>query len=250
MKRVVQLTLSTILAFALFNMSLAATERAQVALPSLAPILDNVMPAIVNVAVQGELSAYVMMPGTGEEGSAPVEGTQQFESLGSGVVIDPDDGYIITSNHVISNATAITVTLNNGQQVEAELIGGDPETDIAILRIDTETLIAPLQSLVLADSDQARVGDFAVAIGNPFGLNTQGSNQTATLGIISALQRTDLNLEGLESFIQTDAAINPGNSGGALVNMNGELIGINTAIIAPLAAIGVIRSHQALVLNS
>ena len=132
---------------------------------------------------------------------------------------------MLTNNHVINNADKIRVQLNDGRELDAKLVGRDEQSDIALLQLsDTKNLTA----IKMADSDQLRVGDFAVAVGNPFGLG-----QTATSGIISALGRTGLNLEGLENFIQTDASINRGNSGGALVNLNGELIGINTAILAP-----------------
>ncbi|MEE9452164.1 MAG: trypsin-like peptidase domain-containing protein [Gammaproteobacteria bacterium] len=194
----------------------------------MAPLLKTAMPAIVNVAVQGELPS---LPDFIDEQQFPGGGMQRFENLGSGVVTDPDKGYIVTSSHVVTNSSLIMVTLNDGRRVKASMVGADPETDIAVLQIEAENL----QSLPLGNSSALEVGDFVVAIGNPFGLNSLGSKQTATFGIISALQRTDLNIEGLENFIQTDAAINPGSSGGALVNMRGELIGINTAIIAPFA---------------
>lgn len=205
-------------------------------IPSLAPMLKNIMPAIVNVAVQGyipnDLSA------SANEGSAqdrkhrpsqaPQKG-QKFESIGSGVIVDPKNGVIITNDHVIHNANLITITLQDGRRLKARLVGGDSETDLAVLKIDAKNL----KSLPMGDSDKLEVGDFVVAIGNPFGLNSFGNSQSATFGIVSALKRSDLNIEGVENFIQTDAAINPGNSGGALVNTQGELIGINTAIISP-----------------
>jgi serine protease Do len=202
-------------------------------LPTLAPVLKTTMPAIVNVAVQG------IMPGTlrggqdeeGVQDRQPKETPQpprKFQSIGSGVIIDPKAGIIITNDHVVRNATLVTVTLNDGRRLKAKIIGGDSETDIAVLKIEANNL----KSLAIGDSDKIEVGDFVVAIGNPFGLNSFGNSQSATFGIISAMKRSDLNIEGIENFIQTDAAINPGNSGGALVNANGELIGINTAIIS------------------
>ena len=202
-------------------------------LPTLAPVLKTTMPAIVNVAVQG------IMPGTlrGGQDEDEVQDKQpkqtpqpprKFQSIGSGVIIDPKAGIIITNDHVVRNATLVTVTLNDGRRLKAKIIGGDSETDIAVLKIDAKNL----KSLAIGDSDKIEVGDFVVAIGNPFGLNSFGNSQSATFGIISAMKRSDLNIEGIENFIQTDAAINPGNSGGALVNANGELIGINTAIIS------------------
>jgi serine protease Do/serine protease DegQ len=149
---------------------------------------------------------------------------RETSSLGSGVIIDAKNGYIITNNHVIDKADEITVTLSDARQLSAKLIGTDPESDIAVLKVDSKDLT----ELPVADSSQLQVGDFVVAIGNPFGLG-----QTVTSGIVSALGRSGLGIEGYEDFIQTDASINPGNSGGALVNLRGELIGINTAILAP-----------------
>ena len=195
--------------------------------PTLAPVLKNTMPAIVNVAVQG-ITPSVMPSGDEEEDNKLVEKPRKFQSIGSGVIIDPKEGIIVTNDHVIRNATSITVTLNDGRRLKAKLIGGDSETDVAVLKVEAKNL----QSLPIADSDNIEVGDFVVAIGNPFGLNSYGNSQSATFGIVSAMKRSDLNIEGVENFIQTDAAINPGNSGGALVNVKGELIGINTAIIS------------------
>ena len=148
---------------------------------------------------------------------------KETKSLGSGVVVDAKNGYILTNHHVIDGADTITVTLSDGHQFEAKLIGSDPEADVAVSQGDYEDLV----EIPMADSDVLRVGDFVVAFGNPFGLG-----QTVTSGIVSALDRTGLGIEGYESFIQTDASINPGNSGGALVDLNGNLVGVNTAIIA------------------
>ena len=138
--------------------------------------------------------------------------------------MDADKGTVITNFHVIDGADEIKVSLNDGRTFAAKLVGSDPDVDIAILDIDADGL----HEVKMADSERARVGDFVVAIGNPFGLG-----QTVTTGVVSAIGRTGLGIEGYENFIQTDASINPGNSGGALVNLNGELVGINTAIIAP-----------------
>ncbi|CDZ79136.1 Periplasmic serine endoprotease DegP precursor [Legionella massiliensis] len=216
--------------------ALAAPMESTSITPTLAPVLKNAMPAIVNVAVQGVVPNTT---GNSDDDSEDQDQPQQpqlvpekprkFQSIGSGVIVDPKNGVIITNDHVIRNASLITVTLNDGRRLKAKLIGGDSETDIAVLKIDAKNL----KSLPIGDSDKAEVGDFVVAIGNPFGLNSFGNSQTATFGIISATKRSDLNIEGVENFIQTDAAINPGNSGGALVNAAGELIGINTAIISP-----------------
>ncbi len=200
-------------------------------LPTLAPILKNAMPAIVNVAVQGVIPGNSASSDDEEKDGQekqPLDKPKKFQSIGSGVVIDPSNGIIITNDHVIRNANIITVTLNDGRRLKAKLIGGDSETDVAVLKIDAKNL----KSLPIADSDKIEVGDFVIAIGNPFGLNSFGNSQSATFGIISAMNRSDLNIEGIENFIQTDAAINPGNSGGALVNAKGELVGINTAIIS------------------
>lgn len=199
----------------------------QAALPSLAPMLEKVLPAVVSVQVEGTAVQSQRIPEElkkyfGDEGP---DQAQPFEGLGSGVVIDAAKGYVLTNNHVISHADKISVQMNDGREFEAKLIGGDDQSDIALLQLQNPT---GLTQIAIADSDKLRVGDFAVAVGNPFGLG-----QTATSGIVSALGRSGLNLEGLENFIQTDASINRGNSGGALLNLNGELIGINTAILAP-----------------
>lgn len=198
---------------------------------SLAPMLDKVLPTVVSVHVEGSQPAKKLtlpkefryffgpdVPG-GNLGSRP------FEGLGSGVIISANKGYIITNNHVVNGAEKITIQLNDGREFNAKLVGYDEQTDLALLQL---LKFKNLFEIKMADSDSLRVGDFAIAIGNPFGLG-----QTATSGIVSALGRSGLNLEGLENFIQTDASINRGNSGGALVNLNGELIGINTAILAP-----------------
>lgn len=193
-------------------------------IPSLAPMLEKVMPAVVNISsAQTQVSDNPLLndPFFRRFFNIPDRKTQ---SRGSGVVVDATQGYVITNNHVIDNATEITVTLQDGHDLQAKVIGTDPETDVTLLKIPADNLTA----LPLANSDLLRVGDFVVAIGNPFGLG-----QTVTSGIISALGRTGLNIENYEDFIQTDASINPGNSGGALVNLRGELVGINTAIIAP-----------------
>ncbi|KTC78354.1 Do family serine endopeptidase [Legionella brunensis] len=216
--------------------SFVATAEEAKPLATWAPILKSTMPAIVNVAVQGYLpsnSGNEEDEEANQEAPAPSqqlpEKPKKFQSIGSGVIVDPQNGVIITNDHVIRNASLITVTLNDGRRLKAKLIGGDSETDIAVLKVDAKNL----KSLPIGNSDNVEVGDFVVAIGNPFGLNSFGNSQTATFGIISATKRSDLNIEGVENFIQTDAAINPGNSGGALVNAKGELIGINTAIISP-----------------
>ncbi|EBO2639640.1 serine endoprotease DegQ [Salmonella enterica subsp. enterica serovar Schwarzengrund] len=205
-----------------------ASIPGQATLPSLAPMLEKVLPAVVSLKVEGTAAQSQKVPEEfkkffGED--LPDQPSQPFEGLGSGVIIDAAKGYVLTNNHVINQAQKISIQLNDGREFDAKLIGGDDQSDIALLQIQNPS---KLTQIAIADSDKLRVGDFAVAVGNPFGLG-----QTATSGIISALGRSGLNLEGLENFIQTDASINRGNSGGALLNLNGELIGINTAILAP-----------------
>ncbi|GAA0716406.1 DegQ family serine endoprotease [Dokdonella soli] len=198
------------------------------ALPSLAPMLDHVTPTVVNIASKTRVAVrnpyfddpifrrFFGMPNT------PQERVQQ--SLGSGVIVDADKGYVLTNNHVVAGADDISVTLTGGQTVKAKVLGTDPDTDLAVLQIPAGKLIA----LPIADSSKLRVGDFVVAIGEPFGLG-----QTVTSGIVSALGRSGLRGSGYQNFIQTDASINPGNSGGPLVNLRGELVGINSMIYTP-----------------
>ncbi|MGV6987057.1 Do family serine endopeptidase [Providencia hangzhouensis] len=212
--------------------TLPATAQSQ-NMPSLAPMLEKVLPAVVNIHVSGTRVQNQQIPEElkfffGPNIPQQQQSVRPFEGLGSGVIIDAQQGYILTNNHVIDGADKIQIQLNDGREIAVNLIGKDPQTDIALLKISNAKDIKNLTAVSIADSDKLRVGDFAVAVGNPFGLG-----QTATSGIISALGRSGLNLEGLENFIQTDASINRGNSGGALVNLNGELIGINTAILAP-----------------
>jgi len=198
-------------------------------LPSLAPMLAQVVPGVVNISTITEIAVadhpllrdpffrrFFEVPGR--------RGQRESESLGSGVIVDAERGIVVTNHHVVRSADAISVTFQDGRRLDARLIGSDPETDIAVLQVQADELTA----IPLADSDQLQVGDFVVAIGSPFGLA-----HTVTSGIVSALGRTGLGIEGYESFIQTDASINPGNSGGPLVNLRGELVGINTAILAP-----------------
>ncbi|MHB8745645.1 MAG: DegQ family serine endoprotease [Gammaproteobacteria bacterium] len=198
-------------------------------LPTLAPMLDKATPAVINIASRGhvavEQNPLLADPFFRRFFNVPDQPRErQTESLGSGVIVDAAHGYVLTNNHVIDKADEITVTLRDGRHFNAKLIGADPESDVAVVQIPAQKLVA----LPLADSAGVRVGDFVVAIGNPFGLG-----QTVTSGIVSALGRSGLGIEGYEDFIQTDASINPGNSGGALVNLRGELVGINTAILAP-----------------
>ncbi|QOI10802.1 Do family serine endopeptidase [Blochmannia endosymbiont of Colobopsis nipponica] len=207
------------------------TEENSTTMPSLAPMLTKVLPAVVSVHVEGTQPVRKMiLPKEfkyffGPEIPGGNTGSRPFEGLGSGVIINSTKGYVITNNHVVNGADKIKVQLNDGREFNAKLIGHDEQTDLAVLKLPK---FKNLVEIKMADSDSLKVGDFAIAVGNPFGLG-----QTATSGIVSALGRSGLNLEGLENFIQTDASINRGNSGGALVNLNGELIGINTAILTP-----------------
>ena len=200
-------------------------------LPSLAPMIDRVTPAVVNINTRTRVQVrdpffddpvfrrFFNMP------NQPRERVQQ--SLGSGVIVDAAKGYVLTNNHVTQGADDIEVTLHDNRTVKARVIGSDPDTDLTVLQIPAENL----QALTLAASKNLRVGDFVVAVGDPFGLG-----QTVTSGIVSALDRTGLSRGGYQNFIQTDASINPGNSGGALVNLRGELVGINSMIFSPSGA--------------
>src|SRR5215468_187736 len=201
-------------------------------LPSLAPMIRKVSPAVVNIATRGTIRErgaqnpllddpffrrfFDMPPDYGQK-------ARPFQSAGSGVIFDARNGYIVTNAHVVENANEITVTLQDGRDLKAEIIGSDTPSDVAVVRVKPDGLT----QIPLGDSARAEVGDFVVAIGNPFGLQ-----HTVTSGIISGLSRSGINPDGYEDFIQTDASINPGNSGGALVNLRGELIGINTAILS------------------
>ena len=197
--------------------------------PTLAPLLEKITPAVVNISVATMapqrhnplfrdpfFRRFFDLPD-----DAPVRPQQ---SAGSGVIVDAARGFVLSNHHVVAGADSVMVTLKDSRRFEAEILGSDPGTDIALLRIEADGLTA----LPTGDSDALEVGDFVIAIGNPFGIG-----QTVTSGIVSALGRSGINVEGYEDFIQTDASINPGNSGGALVSLHGELVGINTAIIGP-----------------
>jgi len=214
-------------------------------LPSLAPMLERVMPGVVNIStesrVQIQQNPLFNDPFFRHFFEVPEQPRQQVrQALGSGVVVNAKKGYILTNNHVIEHADRITVTLRDGRSFRAKLMGTDPQADLAVLHIEAKGLTA----LPFGDSERLRVGDYVVAIGNPFGLG-----QTVTSGIVSALGRSGLGIERYENFIQTDASINPGNSGGALVDLRGELVGINTAIVGPAGGnVGIgfaIPSHMA-----
>ncbi len=198
-------------------------------LPSLAPMLKKTTPAVVNISTRTQIQEaehpLLRDPFFRHFFDIPNQPRhRETSSLGSGVIVDSRRGYVLTNNHVVDKADEIMVTLNNGRKLNAKLVGADAESDIAVVRVDAKDLT----ELPVADSDKLEVGDFVVAIGNPFGLG-----QTVTSGIVSALGRSGLGIEGYEDFIQTDAYINPFNSFGALVHLKGELIGINTAILAP-----------------
>ncbi len=196
--------------------------------PTLAPLVETVSPAVVNIRVSQTVNtrtpfgdeAFRRFFGLPDLGGG---GARQVASAGSGVIVDAVNGYILTNHHVVKDADTIQISLIDGEMLDAEIIGSDSATDIAVLKVDAEDLV----DMPIGDSNQLRVGDFVLAIGNPFGLG-----HTVTSGIVSALGRTGISRDGYEDFIQTDASINPGNSGGALVNMRGELVGINSAIIS------------------
>jgi len=195
--------------------------------PTLAPLVEQVAPAVVNIAVLSRSpeqdNPMLQDPFFRRFFGLPEQSRPQI-SAGSGVIVDAQRGYVLTNHHVIKDAQQIAVTLRDGRRLEAKLLGSDAGTDVALLTVHADNL----KALALGDSDNLRVGDYVIAIGNPFGLG-----QTVTTGIVSALGRTGLDIEGYEDFIQTDASINPGNSGGALINLRGELIGVNTAILGP-----------------
>jgi serine protease Do len=205
-----------------------------------APVVKSVLPDVVNISTSKvlhtssrfdfpeEMPPFFQQffgpdfPGPNSENRAPRQREQREDSLGSGVIVTPD-GYILTNNHVVDGATDVRVTLSDKRQLKAKVVGADPKTDIAVLKVDGTSFPA----ITIGDSSKVQIGDYALAIGDPFGVG-----QTVTMGIISALNRGNLGIEDYEDFIQTDAPINPGNSGGALVNDRGELIGINTAILS------------------
>ncbi|MGQ0286109.1 Do family serine endopeptidase [Pasteurellaceae bacterium 22721_9_1] len=218
------------------SMAQLPTEVSGTTIPSLAPMLEKVLPTVVSIHVEGKDSANSQMDmGIPEEfrrffgddifggrSSSP----RKFRGMGSGVIINAEKGYVLTNNHVVNKADTITVTLHDGREFKGKILGADKQSDVALVQLENPK---NLTAVKMADSDKLRVGDFTVAIGNPFGLG-----QTVTSGIVSALGRSMGSDSGTyENYIQTDAAVNRGNSGGPLVNLNGELIGINTAIISP-----------------
>jgi Do/DeqQ family serine protease len=227
--RVLFLACATTLAFTTH----AALPQAvgETPMPTLAPMIKRVSPAVVNIATRGTIrdrapqnpllddpffKRFFDIPDREPR-------ARQFQSAGSGVIFDATNGYIVTNAHVVDNATEITITLQDGRDLTATVVGSDVPSDVAVLKVPPESLI----QVALGDSTRIEVGDFVVAIGNPFGLQ-----HTVTSGIVSGLGRSGINPDGYEDFIQTDASINPGNSGGALVNLKGELVGINSAILS------------------
>jgi serine protease DegQ len=222
------LTIGTVVGLqpALAQKGPTADERGIV---TIAPLLEKVTPAVVNISVVSErpveTNPLYQDPFFRRFFDLPeLPPSRPQMSAGSGVIVDGEKGYVLTNHHVIDKGDQIVVTLKDRRRFDAELVGSDAETDIALLKIEPRGLV----DVNLGDSDRLKVGDFVVAVGNPFGLG-----QTVTSGIVSALGRGGLNIEGYEDFIQTDAPINPGNSGGALLTLDGRLIGINTAILAP-----------------
>lgn len=203
--------------------------------PTLAPMLEKVLPTIVNIKAVIKINDFATLRMLLQQGRIPLQPGQPLQDIyttvASGVIVDAKNGYILTNAHVVNDAQKVTVTLSDGRHFKAKLIGSDKPSDIALLQIKAKDLTA----ITLGNSNTLKVGDFVAAIGSPFGLS-----QSVSSGIISALGRNALGIENFENFIQTDAPINPGNSGGALVDLNGRLIGINTAILAPaVGSIGI-----------
>jgi serine protease Do len=198
-------------------------------IPTLAPMVKETAPSVVNISVQARVkedNPLYRDPVFREFFDLPKQLERQVQATGSGVIVDAERGYVLTANHVVAQFSSAQITTRDGRKFTAKLVGRDPATDIAVLQLQGAK--GSLRAIALGDSDRIEIGDFVVAIGNPFGLG-----QTVTSGIVSALGRTGLGKQGYEDFIQTDASINPGNSGGALINLRGELVGINTAIISP-----------------
>jgi serine protease Do len=196
--------------------------------PTLAPLVKEVTPAVVNISVQGKIredNPLYHDPFFREFFDVPKQLEKEINATGSGVIVDAQKGYVLTANHVVAQASLVQIKTKDGRKFAARLVGRDAPTDVALLQIKDPT---GLKAVKLGDSDVLEVGDYVIAVGNPFGLG-----QTVTSGLVSALGRTGLVKQGYEDFIQTDAAINPGNSGGGLINLKGELVGINTAIISP-----------------
>jgi serine protease Do len=195
--------------------------------PTLAPLVRKISPSVVNISVHGRVkedNPLYREPLFREYFDVPKQLEREFKGVGSGVIVDSEHGYVLTANHVVAQISSAQVTTKDGRQFIAKLVGRDPATDLAVLRLQGAQAV---KAIPLGDSDSLEVGDFVIAVGNPFGLG-----QTVTSGLVSALGRTGLGKQSYEDFIQTDAPINPGNSGGGLVDMQGELVGINTAIFS------------------
>ena len=228
--RALAFSLLLVMIFCLLPAQPALTQTPEVSggkLPTLAPLVREVTPSVVNIAVRGrvkENNPRYRDPLFREFLEVPKELEREVQAVGSGVIVDAQHGYVLTANHVVAQAATVQVMTKDGRRLDAKLVGRDPGTDVAVLRVQGAQ---SLKTIPMGDSDRLDVGDFVIAVGNPFGLG-----QTVTSGIVSALGRTGIGEQGYEDFIQTDAAINPGNSGGALVNLRGELIGINTAIFS------------------
>jgi serine protease Do/serine protease DegQ len=219
---------ATAVALLVLTASGASAQPPSTDTPSLAPMIERVAPAVVNISVSG--SVNVENPLAQDQFLRRFfdfddrqGGRREIEAAGSGVIVDAKKGYILTNHHVVENADKITVTLADNRSLSAKVIGSDEGTDLAVLQVKDTGLV----QTAFGDSSKLRVGDYVVAIGNPFGFSN-----TVTSGIVSALGRSGINRDAYEDFIQTDASINPGNSGGALVNLKGELVGINSAIIS------------------
>src|SRR6201996_5858587 len=196
--------------------------------PTLAPLVKEVTPAVVNISVQGKVredNPLYHDPFFREFFDVPKQLEKEINAAGSGVIVDAQKGYVLTANHVVAQASLLQVKTKDGRKFAAKVVGRDAPTDVALLQIRDPN---GLKAIALGNSDALEVGDFVIAVGNPFGLG-----QTVTSGLVSALGRAGLVKQGYEDFIQTDAAINPGNSGGGLINLKGELVGINTAIVSP-----------------
>jgi serine protease Do len=196
--------------------------------PTLAPLVREITPAVVNISVHGKVredNPLYKDPLFREFFEIPKQLEKEVSATGSGVIVDAERGYVLTANHVVEKISTAQITTKDGRKFNAKLVGRDPATDIAVLQIQRAN---GLKAIPLGDSDRLEVGDFVIAVGNPFGLG-----QTVTSGLVSALGRTGLGKHGYEDFIQTDAPINPGNSGGGLINLKGQLVGINTAILSP-----------------
>jgi serine protease Do len=196
-------------------------------MPTLAPLVREVTPGVVNLSVQGRVredNPHYQNPLFNEFFDGPRDFEREVRAVGSGVIVDAEEGYVLTANHVVAQVSIMQVTTKDGRRFVAKLVGRDPGTDLAVLRLQGAQ---SLKAIPMGDSDSLEVGDFVIAVGNPFGLG-----QTVTSGLVSALGRSGIMRQGYEDFIQTDAPINPGNSGGALVNLRGELVGINSAIFS------------------